>query len=54
MVSLDGTRLGSMATYQCNTGYELVGDSERQCTEEGVWSGNQPDCDSKTNVMLCS
>ena len=49
MVNLDGTRLNSVATYQCNIGYELVGDSERQCTEVGQWSGDQPVCESEAN-----
>ena len=48
MVSLDGTRLNSVATYQCNTGYDLMGDTERRCTELGQWSGSQPVCQSKS------
>ena len=48
VVSLDGTRLNFMATYKCNIGYDLVGDSERRCTELGQWSGNQPICQSKS------
>ena len=47
IVSLNGTRLNSVAGYHCNIGYELVGDTERHCTEQGVWSGNQPTCEGK-------
>ena len=43
----NGTRLSSIAKYHCNTGYNLQGDAERTCTEEGVWSGNSPVCESK-------
>ena len=50
MVSVDGTRLNSEAVYGCDTGYRLVGDSERLCTEQGAWSGDQPTCESKASV----
>ena len=39
-----GTRLGQPATYSCNTGYELVGDSTRICQASGNWSGRSPTC----------
>ena len=39
-----GTKFGQTATYSCNTGYNLVGDSTRTCQATGVWSGGEPTC----------
>ncbi|CAH1243596.1 CR1 [Branchiostoma lanceolatum] len=30
--------------FQCNSGYELQGVSERSCQADGLWSGTQPAC----------
>jgi len=37
-----GTTFGQTATYSCNAGYNLVGNSTHTC--EGVWSGSEPTC----------
>ena len=39
-----GTTFRQIATYSCNTGYSLVGDSTRTCQSSGFWSGNAPIC----------
>ena len=39
-----GTKLGQTATYSCDPGYNLVGDSTRKCQATGVWSGSAPTC----------
>ena len=39
-----GTTFGQTATYSCNTGYNLVGDSTRTCQAAGEWSGSAPTC----------
>ena len=39
-----GTTFGQTATYSCNTGYNLEGDSTRTCEAAGVWSGSAPTC----------
>ena len=39
-----GTTFGQTATYSCNTGYNLVGESTRTCQAIGVWSGSIPTC----------
>ena len=39
-----GTTNGQTATYSCNTGYNLVGDSTRTCQATGNWSGSAPTC----------
>ena len=47
-VEQTGTVEGSTTTYQCVAGYILnleIGDEVRTCTEEGVWSGDMPECD---------
>ena len=48
IVTLTGTSPGSIATYHCNNGFVLNGDQERQCSETGVWSGDEPLCEGKT------
>jgi len=39
-----GTTFGQIATYSCDTGYNLVGDSNHTCRATGVWSGCAPTC----------
>ena len=40
-----GTTFAQTATYSCNTGYNLVGDSNRTCNATGEWSGSAPTCE---------
>lgn len=35
---------GSLATYHCNPGHVLWGNASRLCSEEGTWTGTQPQC----------
>ena len=39
-----GTTFGQTATYDCDAGYGLVGDSTRMCQATGMWSGSSPTC----------
>ena len=39
-----GTTFGQTATFSCNTGYNLVGDSTLTCQATGNWSGSAPTC----------
>ena len=39
-----GVTVGQTATYSCNTGYNLVGDSIHTCQATGNWSGSEPTC----------
>ena len=41
-----GTTFGHTATYNCNTGYNLVGDRTRTCQVTGEWSRSEPTCQS--------
>ena len=36
--------LGSIATYMCDDGYVLTGNSTRTCQADGTWSGDSPTC----------
>ena len=49
-----GTTLGQTATYSCNTGYNLVGDSTRTCQATGNWSGSAPSCPGMYVINLAS
>ncbi len=37
--------VGTVATYTCNTGYTLTGDTTRTCGSDGMWSGKAPTCE---------
>ena len=39
-----GTTFRKTANYSCNTGYNLVGDSNRTCQATRMWSGSAPTC----------
>ena len=43
-VVTSGTMFSSTATYSCNDGYNLVGDTTRTCQASGSWSGSDPSC----------
>ena len=50
-----GTTFGQTATYSCNTGYNLVGNSTCTCQDAGNWSGSTPTCQRmllKSNIIL--
>ena len=39
-----GTGYGSSVSFSCNSGYGLVGSTQRLCEQNGIWSGQQPRC----------
>ncbi len=46
--------VGTIATYNCNQGYVLAGDTTRTCNESGdrtigTWNGTMPQCEGKNN-----
>ena len=47
-----GTTFGQTATYSCNTGYNLVGNSTRTCQATGIWSGSEPTCEGVYVINL--
>ena len=50
---LNVTTFRQTATYSCNTGYNLVGDSTRMCQADGMWSGSEPTCISESSLTVC-
>ena len=44
-VNQRGNKPGDTATYVCNSGYELIGQSIRTCQTGGEWSGEAPTCE---------
>ena len=38
------TTVGSVATYSCDNGFLISGDSQRNCQMDGFWSGSAPTC----------
>lgn len=40
----NGTVVGSVARYTCQTGYNIEGPSERSCLENGQWNSTTPIC----------
>ena len=47
-ITLSGTTFGSEAAYECDIGFELVGEATRTCEATGEWSGEEPVCERKT------
>ena len=43
-LNVKDNRLGSLAEYQCDEGYELSGPSIRTCSEDFSWRGDEPTC----------
>lgn len=37
----------SVAQYTCTQGFQLMGDTERECMANGAWSGEEPICSGK-------
>ena len=48
-VVVDGSGVGTVATYSCDTGYTLEGVSMRTCQNSAApsWSGSPPSCNSE-------
>ena len=46
-VNLLGMDFGSVASYSCDSGYNLIGSVIRMCTFEGTWSGEDPICQGR-------
>ena len=43
--------VGSNATYECETGYWLLGSETRSCVGSRQWSGFAPTCESKCSAI---
>ena len=42
--------VGCIITYTCTEGYSLFGNQERECNEQGKWTGSKPTCASKCST----
>ena len=49
-----GTTFGQTATYDCDVGYNLEGDSTRMCQATGMWSGSEPNCTSESKLTIAT
>ena len=38
---------GQQVTFQCNDGFQLVGEETAACISENMWSNSSPDCEGK-------
>ena len=46
-VEISNKNIGGIATYFCNSGFNLVGAKTRVCQSGGEWSGIAPSCQGK-------
>ena len=47
-VSSNGSFVTSVATFACDFGFELEGDTQRVCEENGMWTNMVPNCTRKS------
>lgn len=47
-MEVTGNKPGDKATYTCDYGFELSGNSQRVCQASGEWSGSDPTCERKS------
>ena len=52
MVITNGTYVTSIAEFTCDDGYMLVGDAQRVCQPDGMWSNMVPECLRKLLFIL--
>ena len=52
VIEHEGVYVGDKATYTCDYGYKLVGQSIRKCQYNGYWSGEAPKCEKSKQVEL--
>ena len=46
------TTFKSLALYDCDFGYSLVGPQLRSCLEDGEWSEEEPYCQRKAKIHI--
>ena len=46
------TTFMSTATYSCNSGFTVEGDSTRTCQANGTWSGSDPTCRQCKSMII--
>ena len=51
-VTSNGTYVTSVAEFTCDFGFELIGDSQRACQPDGMWSNMIPTCACKLPAII--
>lgn len=52
VIMLDNrTTYDARALYKCHSNYTLIGQDTRMCSENGVWSGQQPQCLCEWSIL---
>lgn len=51
-VIMNGTQIGNTVSYECDTGFTLVGESIRTCNLVGLWTDRQPVCQSEFYIYI--
>ena len=51
MVTVSGG--ATIAVYSCDEGFELVGESTRECMNDSTWSGRSPTCRCEFLSVQC-
>ena len=51
-VTVTGTYFLDVATFSCDSGYDLVGSQELICENEGSWNGSNPTCSPRECILL--
>ena len=47
LLAISNITFGSIANYSCDEGYNIMGNEMRLCLESGLWSGEDPICQSE-------
>ena len=53
-VMFESTAVGTIASYFCDSGYDLQGTSQRECLSSGMWYGDEPTCLGEQARQLAS
>jgi CUB/sushi domain-containing protein len=51
-VKVTSNRIGAVATYSCNSGFNLAGNINRVCRPDGSWSGSVPTCQGDQDITF--
>ena len=49
---MTGTNVGDQASYNCDPHYELIGQYNRICQDDGNWSAEDPSCAATGNMQF--
>nr|XP_042896382.1 protein lev-9-like [Parasteatoda tepidariorum] len=52
ILKVTGEHFGQKASFSCQEGYWLAGNTERVCQGDAKWSGKQPECKLKVGIVF--